>query len=71
ERSEHGSLLSGNLCPSRVRSQWQSTMMKSAERQADAERSLDRILTLFDDTPAKKRAVKKVQKDIASAFSDK
>jgi type IV secretion system protein VirD4 len=46
-------------------------MMKSAERQADAERSLDRILTLFDDTPAKKRAVKKVQKDIASAFSDK
>jgi hypothetical protein len=24
ERSEHGSLLSGNLCPSRVKSQWQS-----------------------------------------------
>nr|WP_255606996.1 type IV secretory system conjugative DNA transfer family protein [Brucella anthropi] len=47
-----------------------SAMKKSAERQADADKTLDRILTLFDGTPVKKRAAKKVQKEIASVFAD-
>lgn len=47
-----------------------SAMKKSAQRQTDADKSLNRILTLFNSTPLKKRAVKKVRKEIASVFSD-
>jgi len=45
-------------------------MRKSAERRADAEKSLEKILPVLENTPAKKRAAKKAQKEIASAFSD-
>jgi len=49
---------------------FKSAMKKSAERSADAERSLEKILLVLENSPAKKRAAKKVQKEIASAFSD-
>ncbi len=49
---------------------FKSAMKKSAERRADAEKSLEKILTVLENAPAKKRAAKKVQKEIASAFSD-
>ena len=45
-------------------------MKKSAERRADAENAIEKILPLLENAPAKKRAAKKVQKEIASAFSD-
>lgn len=49
---------------------FKSAMKKSAERRGDAEKSLEKILTVLENSPAKKRAAKKVQKEIASAFSD-
>ena len=49
---------------------FKSAMKKSAERRADADKSLDKILTVFASAPAKKRAVTRVQKEIASVFSD-
>jgi len=49
---------------------FKSAMKKSAARKADADKSLDKILTFFEGTPARKRAAKKVQKEIASVFSD-
>ncbi|MBN9134907.1 MAG: hypothetical protein J0I92_02525, partial [Phyllobacterium sp.] len=45
-------------------------MKRSAERQANADKSLERILTLLGGTPVKKRAAKKVQREVASVFSD-
>ena len=49
---------------------FESAMKKSAERRADAEKSLEKILTVLENAPAKKRAAKKVQKEIESALSD-
>lgn len=49
---------------------FKSAMKKSAGRKADAEKSLEKILTVLENAPAKKRAAKKVQREIASAFSD-
>ena len=49
---------------------FKSAMKKSAERRADAENAIEKILPLLENAPAKKRAAKKVQKEIASAFSD-
>ena len=49
---------------------FKSAMKKSAERRADAEKALEKILPFLENAPAKKRAAKKVQKEIASAFSD-
>lgn len=50
---------------------FKSAMKKSAVRRAEADKSLERILTIFESAPAKKRAVKKLQKDIKSVFSAK
>ena len=40
-RSKHGSLLSGNLCPSRVNSQWKSTPWTSNAPQIESETCCD------------------------------
>ena len=45
-------------------------MKKSAERRANADKSLDKIMAVFESAPAKKRAVKRVHKEIVSVFSD-
>ncbi|HCL67749.1 type IV secretory system conjugative DNA transfer family protein [Rhizobium daejeonense] len=50
---------------------FKSAMKRSAQRRTDAEKSLEKILTFLENAPAKKRAAKKVQKEIASAFSDR
>jgi type IV secretory pathway TraG/TraD family ATPase VirD4 len=52
------------------RPDFKSAMQKSAERKANAEKSLEKILTVFESVPSKKRVARKVQKEVAAAFSD-
>lgn len=49
---------------------FKSALDASALRQAEAEQSIEKILTIFDTSPAKKRATTKVRKHIVSAFAD-
>lgn len=58
----------GNLLESEP--DFAAAMQKSAMRQAEAERSLDRISSIFDGAPAKKRAAKKARKEIEAVFAD-
>lgn len=44
---------------------------ESARRQSDADEAIGRVLNLFGTTPAKKRAIKKLRKEISGALSDK
>lgn len=47
-----------------------SALRRSEDRKADADRSLEKVMAIFDNEPAKKRAAKKAKKEIASAFSE-
>lgn len=50
---------------------FKAALKKSAARKAGADKSLDKIMAVFASVPAKKRAVKRVQKEITAVFSDK
>lgn len=50
---------------------FKSALDASALRQAGADRSIERILTILNCSPAKKRAVNKVRNDITAALADK
>lgn len=47
-----------------------SAMRTSAERKSETDRSLSKILTVLDSTPAKRQAAKRAQTAIASVFSE-
>jgi hypothetical protein len=49
---------------------YKAALQKSATRKSAADQSLDRILAVLDGAPAKKRAAKRAQRDIAAAFAD-
>jgi len=45
-------------------------MARSAGRKADAERTLDAVLSLLEETPKKTRAARKLRRDVAMVFAD-
>lgn len=47
-----------------------AALAKSVERKGRAAKSIDRILTLMEQAPAKRRALNKVRKDVAAVLSD-
>ncbi|MCW5712095.1 type IV secretory system conjugative DNA transfer family protein [Shinella sp.] len=49
---------------------FKTALKKSAERRAEAEKSLDKIIAVFENAPSKKREAKRAQNEIASVFSD-
>lgn len=49
---------------------FRSALDASASRKSEADQSIEKILTIFKSSPAKKRAANKVRKEITSAFAD-
>lgn len=49
---------------------YKGALERSASRRADAERTLDAVLSLLEDTPDKKRAARKTGRAIAAVFAD-
>jgi type IV secretion system protein VirD4 len=56
--------------PSKVKPDFRAAIDESARRQSDADEAIGRVLNLFGTTPAKKRAIKKLHKEISGALSD-
>lgn len=56
--------------PSKVKPDFRAAIDESARRQSDADEAIGRVLNLFESTPAKKRAIKKLRKEISGALSD-
>ncbi|CAN7713515.1 type IV secretory system conjugative DNA transfer family protein [Rhizobium sp. LjRoot98] len=56
--------------PSKVKPDFRAAVNASARRQSEADEAIGRVLNLFDTTPAKKRAIKKLRKEISGALSD-
>jgi type IV secretion system protein VirD4 len=56
--------------PSKVEPDFRVAIDESARRQSDADEAIGRVLNLFGTTPAKKRAIKKLRKEISGALSD-
>lgn len=61
---------SKELTPSDGKPDFRAAVNASARRQSDADEAIGRVLNLFDTTPAKKRAIKKLRKEISGALSD-
>lgn len=62
--------MSGDTSPPNPAPDFKSALDASALRKAEAEQAIAKILSMFDSSPAKKRAVNKVRKEITSALSD-
>jgi type IV secretion system protein VirD4 len=56
--------------PSKVKPDFRAAIDESARRQSDADEAIGRVLNLFGTTPAKKRAIKKLRKEISGALGD-
>lgn len=71
-RVPNGRNLNGSSeVPSKVKPDFRAAIDESARRQSDAHEAIGRVLNLFGTTPAKKRAIKKLRKEISGALSDK
>jgi len=53
-----------------LRPDFRGAMERSASRKASAEQTLGAVLSKLEETPKKKRAARKLRKDIAGVFSD-
>ncbi|MCA1371041.1 type IV secretory system conjugative DNA transfer family protein [Bradyrhizobium sp. BRP14] len=49
---------------------FKGALRKSASRQSEAEQSVEKILAVLGNAPAKKRAVGKIRKDVSAAFAE-
>lgn len=58
------------LTPTKTKPNFRAAIEESARRHSVADEAIGRVLDLFGTTPAKKRAIKKLQKEISGAFSD-
>jgi type IV secretory pathway TraG/TraD family ATPase VirD4 len=66
---QHSDQISGPSS-SRRTPNFRSALDASASRKSEADQSIEKILTIFKSSPAKKRAVTKVRKEITSVFAD-
>lgn len=56
--------------PSKVKPDFRAAINASARRQNNADEAIGRVLNLFGTTPTKKRAIKKLRREISGALSD-
>jgi type IV secretory pathway TraG/TraD family ATPase VirD4 len=61
---------SKELTPSDGKPDFRAAVNASARRQNEADKAIERVLNLFETTPAKKRAIKRLRKEISGALSD-
>ncbi len=49
---------------------FKSALSASVQRKTEAEQSIEKVMSIFNSSPAKKRAIKKAQKEITSALAE-